>query len=98
MGYKQYLCIAYFGLIVLSSLIAIIMYASDKKKAIKGQNRIKEKNLLIVAVLNGAIGSLIGRIIVHHKTDKIYFSITIYFALLCQLLVGGFLVYQGFIA
>ena len=98
MTYKQYLCLIYAGLIVLNSLIAIIMYVSDKQKAIKGKLRTKEKNLLMIAVLNGALGSLIGRILAHHKTDKKYFSITIYFALLCQICVGMFLAYQGFFA
>ncbi|UKI50837.1 MAG: DUF1294 domain-containing protein [Clostridium sp.] len=35
--------------------------------------RIKEKNLLMCSCFGGAIGSLIGRIIFHHKTDKKYF-------------------------
>ena len=96
--YNKVLFIVYAALIVLNSLIAIVMYANDKKKAIKGQIRTKEKNLLIIAVLNGSIGSLIGRIVAHHKTDKTYFSITIYFALLCQVLVGALLAYKAFIA
>lgn len=80
------LLIAYVGLIVIMSLIAIVAYASDKNKAIKGKERTKEKTLLFYAVFFGALGSLIGRILAHHKTDKIYFSIIIWFSLLLQAL------------
>lgn len=86
MSNNMILLIAYVGLIVIMSLIAIIAYASDKNKAIKGKERTKEKTLLFYAVFFGALGSLIGRILAHHKTDKIYFSIIIWFSLLLQAL------------
>lgn len=60
---------------------------SDKKKAKNGEMRTKEKTLLLSAVLNGAFGALIGRIMAHHKTDKKYFSFTIYVGLLFQVAV-----------
>ena len=84
MTYFQWLFVIYAGLIVLVSLVAIITFAHDKKLAIKGAMRVKEKTLLLLAVLNGALGAFIGRIIAHHKTDKVYFSITIYLALFLQ--------------
>ena len=91
--YLKYLIIGYFGLMVLNSLIAIIMYSNDKKRAVKGKMRIKEKNLLFIAVFFGAFGSLIGRIVAHHKTDKKYFSFVIYMSLLFEVLTfGGLLV------
>ena len=86
MSNNMILLIAYVGLIVIMSLIAIVAYASDKRKAIKGKERTKEKTLLFYAVFFGALGSLIGRILAHHKTDKIYFSIIIWFSLLLQAL------------
>lgn len=86
MSNNMILLIAYVGLIVIMSLIAIVAYASDKNKAIKGKERTKEKTLLFYAVFFGALGSLIGRILAHHKTDKIYFSIIIWFSLLLQAL------------
>lgn len=86
MSNNMILLIAYVCLIVIMSLIAIVAYASDKRKAIKGKERTKEKTLLFYAVFFGALGSLIGRILAHHKTDKIYFSIIIWFSLLLQAL------------
>lgn len=77
--------LAYVGSIVLMSIITIIAYINDKKKAESGAKRTKEKTLLGLAVFNGALGALIGRIIAHHKTNKIYFSMVIYFSLLLQI-------------
>lgn len=93
----KYLLIGYFGLIVLNSLIALIMYSNDKKRAVNGKMRIKEKNLLFIAVFFGALGSLIGRIVAHHKTDKKYFSFVIYMSLLFEVLTFGALMYIAFI-
>jgi len=74
-------------LLVVMSVAAFVAFLRDKKLAMRGTLRIKEKTLLSLAVLNGAFGALLGRIISHHKTEKKYFSITIYFGLLCQLCV-----------
>ena len=49
-----------------------------------GPKRIKEKTLLGFTALGGAIGAEIGRRLCHHKTDKSYFSLTIYFSLLLE--------------
>ena len=95
---EKVLFLVYVATVVFFSLVAIVTYFIDKKKAEKGKPRIPEKILLLLATANGAIGSLIGRILAHHKTDKVYFSIVIYFALLIQVLVAGFLFYQGFVA
>lgn len=80
--------LAYVGSIVLMSIITIIAYINDKKKAESGAMRTKEKTLLGLAVFNGALGALIGRIIAHHKTNKIYFSMVIYFSLLLQIVAS----------
>ena len=80
---KIYLLI-YLGLTVFFSLIALIAYFRDKKLAVKGKERTKEKTLLFLAVFFGSIGAFLGRILAHHKTDKGYFSIVIYFSMLMQ--------------
>ena len=81
----KYVLIIYISIIILFSLIIIIMYVNDKKRAIDNKPRIKEKNLLFVACFGGALGSFIGRIMAHHKTDKIYFSIIIYLSSILQI-------------
>ena len=87
MNYNQWLFCIYAALIVIMSIAAFLMFSHDKKLAVKGAMRVKEKTLLQLAVLNGALGAFIGRIVAHHKTDKVYFSITIYLALLLQAIV-----------
>ncbi len=87
MSYNQKILIIYGGILILMSLITFITYGIDKVKAKKETRRIKEKTLLEMTILGGAIGALFGRIIFHHKTNKIYFSITIYLSLLAEILL-----------
>lgn len=72
------------------SMISFITFGIDKVKAKKEKIRVKEKTLLEMTILGGAIGSTIARIFFYHKTNKIYFSITIYFALINQIALGIF--------
>ena len=76
--------IIYLGLTVFFSLVALIAYFRDKKLAVKGKERTKEKTLLFFAVFFGSVGAFLGRILAHHKTDKKYFSMVIYFSMLMQ--------------
>ncbi len=90
--------IVYVALLVIMSLATFVVFGKDKKIAVKqnGQMRIKEKTLLGMTVLNGAFGAFIGRKVHHHKTDKVYFSITIYLSMLCQVLVAVVLALLAF--
>lgn len=97
MTYLKLLFVIYVATIVLMSLISFALFCHDKKLAENQKMRIKEKTLLGVTVLNGAIGSFVGRKVAHHKTDKSYFSITIYFGLLCQIGVGVLLAVLAFV-
>jgi len=89
MTFNQILLIVYVALLLIMSVITFGVFGKDKKIAVKqnAQMRIKEKTLLALTVLNGSIGAFIGRKVHHHKTDKAYFSITIYLSMLCQILV-----------
>lgn len=93
MTLNQIILVAYAALMVLMSFVALAAYFRDKKLAVKQKERTKEKTLLFYSVFFGAIGALLGRILAHHKTDKIYFSIVIYFSLLTQILTLGLLVF-----
>lgn len=86
--------IIYVAYLVIMSLAALVLFQKDKKMAIKNTEvRIKEKTLLAVSVFGGAIGAFFGRIIAHHKTNKIYFSLVIYLSVLLQLVVLGTMVF-----
>lgn len=99
MEYNKIIFIIYSCFIVFMTLTTLFLFFKDKSMAKKNQgpNRIKEKTLLGFSALGGAIGALIGSLLFHHKTNKIYFTITIYFSLLIDLALFGFLFYLAFI-
>lgn len=83
--YSTAILLIYLCIVLVMSLAAIVLYGKDKKMSKGGTEvRIKEKTLLSVAVYGGALGAFIGRLMFHHKTNKIYFSITILTSLLLQ--------------
>ncbi len=85
MDKKLIVIICYVSYLLFMSIIAFFLYKKDKKMAGGGPKRIKEKTLLGVAALGGALGAELGRRLAHHKTDKGYFSLTIYFSLLLEI-------------
>lgn len=88
MTYNQILLVVYAVYLVIFSLIAFFTYGKDKKMAKNGTEvRIKEKTLLGLSIFGGGIGAFMGRLFFHHKTNKVYFSITIYLSLLTQIAV-----------
>ncbi len=81
------LFIAYVAYLFIASCVTFVLFLKDKKMAQGGGGpvRIKEKTLLGACVFGGAIGGFIGRLVAHHKTNKIYFSFTIYLSLLLEI-------------
>jgi uncharacterized membrane protein YsdA (DUF1294 family) len=69
---KEFL-IVYCVVVVVMSLVAFVMYYSDKRKAEKGKWRTPEAALLGVGVLFGALGALLGMNCFRHKTKHRYF-------------------------
>lgn len=65
---KQIVIISYATYLVLLSLITFIAYGVDKKKAIKGKYRTKEKTLLLLSFLGGAFGGYPAMLVFRHKT------------------------------
>lgn len=87
--YSKVVLYVYIGYLVLMSFVALFLFIKDKNIAKKNNSgvRIKEKTLLASVVFGGAIGGFIGRIIARHKTNKSYFSFTIYLSLLLQIAI-----------
>jgi uncharacterized membrane protein YsdA (DUF1294 family) len=57
----------------LLSVLALLLYAGDKKKAKKKRWRIPEKLLLGVGFFGGAVGALLAMQLFRHKTRHWYF-------------------------
>ncbi len=73
--------------LVLINVLAFIMYAMDKVRAIKDRARIKIITLLGLAFIGGSIGSLLAVYLLRHKTRKAYFTIGIPVIMLMQAVV-----------
>ena len=65
--------LVYIAFLAVMSLIAVILYYGDKKKAKKGAWRTPEATLLGFGFFGGAIGALIAMNTFRHKTKHWYF-------------------------
>lgn len=88
--------IIYIAYLLVISIFALFFFKKDKQLAVEGKDRFKEATLLSTIAMGGAIGGFLGRIIFHHKTDKVYFSIIIYVSLLLQITVLALMIYTAF--
>ncbi len=55
------------------SIAGLAVMGIDKKRARNSEWRISEKNLFLVALLGGGIGSTLGMYLFRHKTKHWYF-------------------------
>ena len=67
------------------SLLAIVLTIYDKWAAKSGLRRVKENNLLLVAVFGGAIALFITMKVVRHKTKHTKFMIGIPVIIMLQI-------------
>lgn len=74
-------------LLVAINAITILCFWSDKQRAIAGDRRIREADLLLLAMAGGSPGALYARRAFRHKTRKDPFSTKL--ALICVVQVGG---------
>lgn len=78
----EYAAVCYlFGI----NLIAFAAFGRDKQKARKGQWRISERRLILLALLGGSAGALIGMYLFHHKTRKRKFTVGVPLIFLVQI-------------
>lgn len=66
------------------NICSFVVYGIDKGRAQKGQYRISEKTLIILAAAGGSIGAWIGMRVYRHKTKHIKFYIGIPIIILLQ--------------
>ena len=78
------------------SLIAVFLYASDKRKAQKHKWRTPEAVLLSFAFFGGAVGALLGMNLFRHKTKHWYFWAVSLLGLAWQVALAIFLLKAGY--
>ena len=65
-------------LLIYMAVISVWAFAAmgyDKKQAQKKKSRVPERNLWLLAILGGGVGSYFGMQFFHHKTRKTNFRI-----------------------
>ena len=80
--------------LVFMNILGFVLMFSDKKRARRGQWRIRERTLFLAAVFGGSLGSLLGMWLFHHKTKHWYFVLGMPLILLLQLAAGVLLVWR----
>ena len=73
-----YIAIAVYAVL---NIVSMIMFFSDKRKAVKGKWRTTENALLFSAFL-GPFGATLGMHLAHHKTNKPKFKLVYLFLIL----------------
>lgn len=83
------------GILVIMNVIGYMSMWSDKRRAIKRQYRISEKNLFIIALLGGSIGSILGMNQFRHKTKHWYFKYGMPLILVIQMTLAGLMIIKN---
>ena len=61
--------------IAAANLVAFALMGVDKRRAVKGRWRVRERTLFLSALLLGAPGAFLGMRVFRHKTKKLAFRI-----------------------
>ena len=73
MSQRQILLIIYFTYLAFFSLVTFALYGSDKTRAEKQKQRVRESTLLLLSFIGGAFGGAIAMKKFRHKTKHWYF-------------------------
>ncbi len=82
------LIIIYLALI---NFVTFIVFAADKRKAIKQKRRIPERRLILLAAFGGSLGALFAMYLFHHKTRKPRFWLGIPLIFILQIIAGFYI-------
>ena len=65
------------------NLLLFILMGIDKRAAKRKKWRIPERRLLTLGIIGGGIGGILGMLVFHHKTHRIYFTICYVVNIIC---------------
>ena len=80
--------------LLLMNILGFALMFSDKRRARRGDWRLRERTLFLAAVFGGSLGSLLGMWLFHHKTKHWYFVLGIPLILFIQLAAGVLLAWR----
>jgi uncharacterized membrane protein YsdA (DUF1294 family) len=82
------------GALLLLNFFTMLRFWQDKQRAMAGQRRVPEADLLGLALIGGSPGALLARRLFRHKTRKQPFSTWLFLIVAIQLgALGGFLLF-----
>lgn len=73
----------FLGYVLLINLLLFLLMGMDKRAAKRKKWRIPERRLLTLGIIGGGIGGIIGMLVFHHKTHRIYFTICYVVNIIC---------------
>ena len=65
------------------NLLLFIFMGIDKRAAKRKKWRIPERRLLTLGLIGGGFGGILGMLVFHHKTHRIYFTICYVVNIIC---------------
>ena len=77
----------------IASLITLVMYGWDKRRAIKGGSRVPERTLHLGELLGGWPGALLAQKMFRHKTQKASFRRVFWLIVVLHVIAWGAWIY-----
>ncbi|MGI5885757.1 MAG: DUF1294 domain-containing protein [Candidatus Spyradocola sp.] len=74
-GMKLAIYFSALGVLLGMNLAALLTMWADKRRAQRGQSRVRERTLFLLALLFGALGGTAGMFLFRHKTQHLQFRI-----------------------
>ncbi|MBQ3284058.1 MAG: DUF1294 domain-containing protein [Ruminococcus sp.] len=81
--------------LIIINLIAVIVTVHDKRAAVRGSWRVKERTLLLIAALGGSPAMLLTMLLIRHKTRKAKFMVGIPLIIVLQLVIVFLVLHYG---
>ncbi len=69
------------------NLVTFVLFAIDKRCAIKSNRRISERRLLTLSAFGGALGAILSMRLFRHKTQKLKFKLLVPLFLIIQIAI-----------
>ena len=76
------------------NLLLFIQMGIDKRAAKRKKWRISERKLLTLGLIGGGFGGILGMLVFHHKTHRLYFIICYVVNIICWGLAFQYLIQQ----